>query len=62
MYFSNKSSSSFSQKEISLDTNTFLMSTSPPNKEYYCGNCHEPRTSNDIDMKLGPVTKIDKRN
>ena len=25
-------------------------------------NCHNSRTSDDIDMKLGPVTKIDKRN
>ena len=25
-------------------------------------NCHDSRTSNDIDMKLGPVTKLDKRN
>ena len=24
--------------------------------------CHNSRTSNDIDMKLGPVTKLDKRN
>ena len=26
------------------------------------GNCHNPRTSDGIDMKLGPVTKLDKRN
>ena len=25
-------------------------------------NCYNSRTSDDIDMKLGPVTKIDKRN
>ena len=25
-------------------------------------NCHNPRTSDDIDMKLGPVTKFDKGN
>ena len=25
-------------------------------------NCHNSRNSNDIDMKLGPVTKFDKRN
>ena len=25
-------------------------------------NCHNSRTSDDIDMKLGPVTKFDKRN
>ena len=25
-------------------------------------NCHNLRTSNDIDMKLGPVTNFDKRN
>ena len=25
-------------------------------------NCHNCRTSNDIDMKLGPVTKLDKKN
>ena len=25
-------------------------------------NCHNSRTSNDIDMKLGQVTKLDKRN
>ena len=25
-------------------------------------NCHNSRTSDDIDMKLGPLTKIDKRN
>ena len=24
-------------------------------------NCHNSRTSNDIDIKLGPVTKLDKR-
>ena len=26
------------------------------------GNCHNSRTSDDIDMKLGPETKLDKRN
>ena len=25
-------------------------------------NCHNSRSSNDIDMKLGPVLKLDKRN
>ena len=25
-------------------------------------HCHNSRTSNNIDMKLGPVTKLDKRN
>ena len=25
-------------------------------------NCHNSRTSDDIDMKFGPVTKLDKRN
>ena len=25
-------------------------------------NCHNSRTSNDIDMKLGPVTKLNKKN
>ena len=25
-------------------------------------NCRNSRTSHDIDMKLGPVTKLDKRN
>ena len=25
-------------------------------------NCHNSRTNNDIDMKLGPVTKIEKGN
>ena len=25
-------------------------------------NCHNSRTSDDIDMKLGPVPKLDKRN
>ena len=25
-------------------------------------NCHNSRTSDDFDMKLGPVTKLDKRN
>ena len=25
-------------------------------------NCHNSRTSDDIEMKLGPGTKIDKRN
>ena len=25
-------------------------------------NCHNSRTSNDIDMKLGPVTKLDRKN
>ena len=25
-------------------------------------NCHNSTTSQDIDMKLGPVTKLDKRN
>ena len=25
-------------------------------------NCHNSRTSDDRDMKLGPVTKLDKRN
>ena len=26
------------------------------------GNCHNSRTSDDIDIKLGPVNKIEKRN
>ena len=26
------------------------------------GNCHNSRTREDIDMKVGPVTKVDKRN
>ena len=25
-------------------------------------NCHNSRTSHDIDMRLGPVAKLDKRN
>ena len=25
-------------------------------------NCHNSKTSDDIDMKLGPVTKLDQRN
>ena len=25
-------------------------------------NCHNSRTSNDIDVKLGPVTKLEKKN
>ena len=25
-------------------------------------NCHNPRTSNDVNMKLGPVIKLEKRN
>ena len=25
-------------------------------------SCHNSRTSNDLDMKLGPVTKLDKGN
>ena len=25
-------------------------------------NCHNSRTSDDVDIKLGPVTKFDKRN
>ena len=25
-------------------------------------NCHNSRSNDDIDMKLGPVTKLDKRN
>ena len=25
-------------------------------------NCHNSGTSDDIDIKLGPVTKLDKRN
>ena len=26
------------------------------------GNCHNSRSSDDIGMKLGPATKLDKRN
>ena len=26
------------------------------------GNCHNSTTTDDIDMKLGPVTELDKRN
>ena len=40
------------------DISDFWISGQPLIKE----NCHNSRTSNDIDMKLGPVTKIDKRN
>ena len=29
-------------------------------KSFINKNCHNSRTSNNIDMKLGPVTKIDK--
>ena len=37
--------------------NDFRISDQSLTKE----NCHNSRTSNDIDMKLGPVTKLDKR-
>ena len=36
----------------------FRISGQPLLKE----NCYNPRTSGDIDMKLGPVTKLDKKN
>ena len=26
------------------------------------GNCHNSRSSDDINMKFGPVTRLDKRN
>ena len=29
---------------------------------FICENCHNSRTSHDIDMKVGPVTKFDNRN
>ena len=30
-------------------------------KSFISKNCHHARTSDDIDMKLGPVTKLDRR-
>ena len=36
----------------------FRISGQPLIKE----NCHKSRTSNDIDVKLGPVTKLEKTN
>ena len=33
-----------------------------PGQSLIKGNCHNSRTSEDIDMKVGPVTKPDKRN
>ena len=39
------------------DTSDFQISGQSLIKE----NCHNSRTSNDIDMKLGPVSKLDKR-
>ena len=39
-------------------TGVFLISSQSLIKE----NCHNSKTSRDIDMKLGPVTKLDKRN
>ena len=48
-YFGQKSGGDISDFQISLH--------SPVN-----GNFHNSRTSDDINIKLGPVTKIDKRN
>ena len=33
-----------------------------PGQSLIKGNCHNSRTSDDIDMKLEPVIKLDKRN
>ena len=33
-----------------------------PGQSLIKGNCHNSRTSDDIDMKLEPVTKLGKRN
>ena len=33
-----------------------------PGQSLIKGNCHNSRTSDGIDMKLGPVTKLDKTN
>ena len=33
-----------------------------PDQSFVKENCYNSRTSNDIDMKLGAVTKLDKRN
>ena len=33
-----------------------------PISRKFSGDFHNSRTSNDIDMKLGPVTKLDKKN
>ena len=33
-----------------------------PYKGFIEENCHNPRTNNDIDVKLSPVTKLEKKN
>ena len=40
----------------------FLISRFLPGQPLIKENCHNSRTSQDIEMKLGPVTKLDKRN
>ena len=40
-----------------MDISNFRISGQSLIKE----NCHNSRTSDDIDMKLGPVTKLDKK-
>ena len=40
------------------DVSDFQISCQPFIEE----NCHNSRTSNDIDVKLGPVTKLEKKN
>ena len=43
-------------------TRIFLTSGLPDFQIPYKKNRHNSRTRDDIDMKLGPVTKLDKRN
>ena len=43
-------------------TGVFLISGFLPGQPLIKENCHNSRTSQDIDIKLGPVTKLDKRN
>ena len=45
-------------KNSDVGTSDFRVSGQSLIKE----NCHNSRTSDDIDIKLGPVTKLDKRN
>ena len=45
-------------KNTDGDISDFRISGQSLTKE----SCHSSRTSDDIDMKLGPVTKIDKKN
>ena len=53
---------SFQSLDIGKNADVGISDFQIPDQSFVKENCYNSRISHDIDMKLGPVTKLDKRN